>query len=85
MVTRRVKYSGKNIHQGKFFNSLAPNDPRLNSDLRGDRPDTNRRSTCSTNVSSVTHEQETTLEIGRTVDVCCVGKRRLPMVRIRIP
>jgi len=46
MVTRRMNFSEKNMHQGNVFsNSLAPNEPRLNSDLRGDRPGTNRQST----------------------------------------
>jgi hypothetical protein len=85
MVARRVTYLEKNLFQGDFFsNSLTPNDPRLNSDLRGVRPDTNRQSTWSINISTVTHEQETALELGRAVEECCMAIKGLLMVRIRI-
>jgi len=72
--------------KGNFFsNSLGPNDPRLNSDLRGDRSDTNRQSTWSINISTNTHEQETELEFVIAVDVSCIGIEGPLTVGIRIP
>jgi hypothetical protein len=58
--------------------------PRLNLDLRGDKPDTNCQSTWSINISAVTHKAESAPELGRAVDERCMGIKGVRMMRIRI-